>query len=317
MNWYYIDGPHRVGPLSETDWEALVRAGKIQPETLVWHEGMEGKWLPWSQFAPPPEPGEEAHEEGGWEDPETFADRVADRDYPVEIGRCLSRAWAVFKSRFWALAGAVAVLAAVVASAARLPVLDVLLPMALQGVLMGGFYLYYLRLMRGEPATLADLFAGFSPVYFKPLALQTLVSTLVAQVCFLPAGIAAAMMGLTFDGHDVAGFAAKLGGDPQAALVLLLVFLACSIPAVYFTFCWMFAIPLIVDREMPFWPAMQLSRRKVLQHPWRIGVLSVVAGALGLAGLLGMGIGVLFTLPFYFLIVLFLYEDIFNAPKEP
>ena len=48
MNWYYIDGPRRVGPHNETAWAELVRTGIIQPETLVWHEGME-KWTPYRE----------------------------------------------------------------------------------------------------------------------------------------------------------------------------------------------------------------------------------------------------------------------------
>lgn len=40
MDWYYGRGSERVGPVTETEFETLVREGTIVPETYVWHEGM-------------------------------------------------------------------------------------------------------------------------------------------------------------------------------------------------------------------------------------------------------------------------------------
>lgn len=40
MNWYYAEQGQQTGPVSEEQLDELLRNGKIQPETLVWHEGM-------------------------------------------------------------------------------------------------------------------------------------------------------------------------------------------------------------------------------------------------------------------------------------
>ncbi len=40
MNWYYVDQGQQAGPVSDAQFEELVRSGKIQPDTLVWREGM-------------------------------------------------------------------------------------------------------------------------------------------------------------------------------------------------------------------------------------------------------------------------------------
>lgn len=312
MNWYYIDGPLRVGPLNESEWAELLRTGKVGSETLVWYEGL-AKWTPYSQVAPAAEPPEvEVEEEAAQmlpEAPQAYAARVVDLDFPVNVNACVSRAWAVYKRYFWLLVGATLLPLALVGAGSTLPVLEIIIPMALQGVLMGGMYLLFLRLMRGEPAQIADLFGGFSAEFFKPLMLQTLVAYLVSQLCFLPTLIAFKMKGVTIQNYQ-----SIFAEDPQTALVLMLVFMACLIPAVYFGFCWMFSIPLIVDKKMAFWPAMQLSRAKVLQHPWRIGVLAACAGVLGGLGIIGFVIGIVLTLPLNYLIVLHLYEDIFSAP---
>ncbi|MGA3283772.1 MAG: RDD family protein [Verrucomicrobiota bacterium] len=40
MNWYYVDQGQQAGPVNDAQFEELVRSGKIQPDTLVWREGM-------------------------------------------------------------------------------------------------------------------------------------------------------------------------------------------------------------------------------------------------------------------------------------
>jgi hypothetical protein len=45
MNWYYAHGDQRQGPVSESDFDALIAAGTITESTLVWKEGMPN-WAP-------------------------------------------------------------------------------------------------------------------------------------------------------------------------------------------------------------------------------------------------------------------------------
>lgn len=45
MNWYYVEQGQQAGPVSDEQFDELVRAGKIQPDTLVWREGMTA-WTP-------------------------------------------------------------------------------------------------------------------------------------------------------------------------------------------------------------------------------------------------------------------------------
>jgi uncharacterized membrane protein len=50
MDWYYVVDGQQVGPVSEQDLKALVDAGTVTGETLVWHEGMEN-WVPQNTVA--------------------------------------------------------------------------------------------------------------------------------------------------------------------------------------------------------------------------------------------------------------------------
>lgn len=51
MAWFYATGDQPQGPVSEADLDALVKAGAIRPETLVWREGM-ADWEPFRKVSP-------------------------------------------------------------------------------------------------------------------------------------------------------------------------------------------------------------------------------------------------------------------------
>jgi uncharacterized RDD family membrane protein YckC len=40
MQWYYVLGKERIGPVEEEEFRSLVSDGTIRPETLVWRKGM-------------------------------------------------------------------------------------------------------------------------------------------------------------------------------------------------------------------------------------------------------------------------------------
>lgn len=50
MKWYYADNNERRGPVEDPEFQALIAAGKIQPDTLVWRDGM-ANWQPSREVA--------------------------------------------------------------------------------------------------------------------------------------------------------------------------------------------------------------------------------------------------------------------------
>jgi hypothetical protein len=59
MNWYYAQGDERKGPVSEAEFDALIAAGTITENTLVWKEGM-ANWAPLKESRPVGAGGETA-----------------------------------------------------------------------------------------------------------------------------------------------------------------------------------------------------------------------------------------------------------------
>jgi len=97
----------------------------------------------------------------------------------------------------------------------------------LRGVLYGGLYLIFLNRIRGRTAAIGDVFAGFN-IAFAQLVLVSLVSGLLAGI----------------------------------GLVCCLV-----IPGLYLFVAWTFSVPLVADRRLEFWSAMELSR-KIVTRVW-------------------------------------------------
>jgi hypothetical protein len=106
----------------------------------------------------------------------------------------------------------------------------------LDGVLYGGLYVVFLGRIRGEPVTVADAFRGFG-VAFVQLMLVGLVTKVLTTI----------------------------------GLICCLV-----LPGLYLLVAWIFCIPLVIDRRLEFWSAMELSR-KVVTRVWfqMLGLLVV------------------------------------------
>src|SRR5271163_3434698 len=53
MNWFYIEQGKQAGPVNDEQFEDMQRIGEIQPDTMVWHEGMVN-WTPFQELKKEP-----------------------------------------------------------------------------------------------------------------------------------------------------------------------------------------------------------------------------------------------------------------------
>jgi hypothetical protein len=88
-------------------------------------------------------------------------------------------------------------------------------------------------------------------------------------------------------------------------------FMLCILPGVYLALAWSFAMPLVIDRKMDFWPAMQLSLQTFNAN---LGALLVLFVLLYLINALGSSIplGVLVAQPLCSLSVVVAYTRLFG-----
>lgn len=71
-----------------------------------------------------------------------------------------------------------------------------------------------------------------------------------------------------------------------------------------------FAIPLIVDRRMPFWTASMASIHLFKENAVPVGIFAFVASIIGSSGAILCGIGIFFTAPFLWLMMAYGYNQI-------
>jgi hypothetical protein len=105
------------------------------------------------------------------------------------------------------------------------------------GVFYGGLSTVFLNRLRGRPASIGDAFAGFHHG-FAQLLLAGFVSSLVAWL----------------------GFVCCL-----------------LVPGIYLFVAWLFSVPLVADRGLEFWSAMELSRRTVTRVWFQVFALFALA----------------------------------------
>ena len=243
------------------------------------------------------------------------------REYRVDIGGCFERAWKLFAAQPGNIVGATVLVLVVFVGGwllatgigAVVPFAEVVLPMFFTGPLMGGLMWFYLLLARGEAAGVGDAFAGFGP-RFRQLVLASVVQGLVNTLCTLPLGLLAQTMGLTAELLRQQKFPHLTPGN-----VLLLVGTGLFTAAVvtYLNTLWTFSLPLVLDKRMRYWPAMELSRRLVSKRWWMTFLFLFLAGLLSTMGLLVCCVGLFVTVPLHFAMRVYLYDDNFRDLTPP
>ncbi len=199
---------------------------------------------------------------------QAIGNNIIARDYQLQIGHCIGRAWNLVMSHFGLTAGATFLIFLLTSAIAPIPFATLLL----KCVLAGGLQWMFLKLVRGQRAELGDAFAGFT-LAFVPLMLLSLVSQLLGT------------LGLLF----------------------------CILPGIYLLVAWVFGALLVLDKNLDFWPAMELSRRVVTHHWWQVFGLCLLNLLLLCAGSLVLCVGFFIALPVVAAAIVYAYEDIFGS----
>jgi hypothetical protein len=234
-------------------------------------------------------------------DAKVYAAELIARAAPLDIFGCLGRSFDLWKANFLPLVGVTFVVFLVTGVLGMVPILGAIVNVVLSGVFYGGLYYYYLGKMRGEPREFGDAFAGFSKA-FGPLALASLLTVVLtmAVACVL---IAPWVIGIMMTAQQ---------GQPNP-LLLLGVFV-CALPIFYLSISWTFTFALVIDQGLGPWTAMEVSRRVVTKQWFRVFFTILLGGILAMLGLIGLIIGVVFTLPLAIGALLYAYEDLCNPP---
>jgi hypothetical protein len=342
-NYFIIGGDGKeYGPVSDADVRLWIAEGRVNAESRAKAES-DAEFRALAQFP------EFAAALAGQAAPATIAPvktaaDLLERDYELDLGGCITRGWELLKENFGTVF--VSFLVMILMEAVCVAVLNMFTmgfgkgllhaPIALRlgynyfftavislvmGPLMGGLFLVYLKLIRGQATGVGEVFSGFQKAYLQ-LFLGALVVSLIVGACMLPfnfvwqtkAGpLLEQMQQMQNDPAGLQNLLPQLMSAFTSALPVLFV---CLIPVTFLTVCWQFTLPLIIDKQLDFGTAMKTSFKMVTKHWWQVFGLTVLVGLVSFAGVLGCCIGVLVTAPIGLAAMMVAYETIFGAKKN-
>lgn len=260
---------------------------------------------------------------------------VLQREYRVEIGNCLERAWKAVTSNLgpvivsgllfvllmlavgvvfgglMAIGFGVTGLGPGRGGGGGLPSLGIMVGLVLaivvvliafmiaSTVVTAGYSWFYLNLVRDGQANYGMIFEGFRR-QMRSLLGALLFQTLISIAVTVPFTAAVQIIALAGGSGAIMMLASG---------VLQLVSTAISL---YLWAIWFFTTLLILDKRMRAWPAMQLSRKLVSKRIWMTVLFIIVAAILTFAGFLVCIIGLFVSVPLFLAMKAALYEDNFR-----
>jgi uncharacterized membrane protein len=325
-NYLIIGGDGKeYGPVTDADVRKWIAEGRLSALSQAKSES-DAELRPLAQFpefaeafAPTAAPATIA--------PINTSTEFLERDYELDLGGCFSRGWELVKNNMGLLfVGSLLymLIEGAVGGLANIPVIGPLFSIAnfvCAGPLMGGVFYLFIRVNRGEPAEVGDIFSGFRRA-FGQLFLGVLVPGLLVGLCMIPFIVMVIIKLIPLLGqlqHLHPGTPldpATIDALKSVLFATLPVAFLCAIPATYLSVCWKFTLPLIVDRRMDFGAAMKTSWKMVNKHWWQVFGLVILISLLNVAGLCACCVGVLFSIPIGFAALMIAYETIFGGEKN-
>lgn len=335
------------GPVTEAELRTWIAEGRLNAQSMAKGEG-DANFGALSTF---PEFAEALGMAGaayGGPAPALQAVDWRTRDYDLDIGRCISRGWALFADNLGILLGStllyfvlVIVVSMVLGFIANPILISIVGKEAMQsatfkisfdllfrivtaplfGPLIGGLYYIIIQTMRGRPPQVGQLFIGFQKM-FAHLFLGYLVFTLIGALCLVPftiietSRIGPVLLQFQNGGVQPAEMHAKLFELWGAFTSCVPVLLVCFIPTIYFMVNLQFVLPLIIDKEMDFWTAIKTSWRMVHKHWFTLFGLLFLIGLINIGGFCLCCIGFLFTFAFTTAACVYAYETIFGESRS-
>jgi len=220
-----------------------------------------------------------------------------EHDYELDIGDCISRSWELVKTHFWPVVGITTLIMLIVVAVNQF--FGLFTRPAINSIILQH------QISPGQILVLVLVTVASGPIY------TIFMAGLFRYYLKLIRGESAGV------GDAFSGFGSSIGQLVLLSLVLnvltLIGYLLCLVPGIYLAVAWFFSIPLVIDRQMNFWEAMELSRKMVNKHWFLVFAFLLVYGLLSMAGLIACCVGIFVTLAIGLVALMYAYETIFSS----
>ncbi len=162
------------------------------------------------------------------------------------------------------------------------------------------------------------------PAPAEPNYLNQQIVTILSYPVLMPLMIGIIMLAIKHSRGEVLDYRSvisyyHLTGTLSFAGILIYImtvigFVLLILPGIYLSIAYVFTLPLIVDKNMTVWEAMEFSRKSVTKHWFKIfGLMFLLSLIMGV-GILALGIGLIWAVPLMFVALYgLLYPLIFDG----
>jgi len=99
-------------------------------------------------------------------------------------------------------------------------------------------------------------------------------------------------------------------------LLVTIGFFLLVLPGIYLTVGYAMTLPLIIDKGMSPWQAMETSRRAVHKVWWKVAGLFLVMGLIFVVSIIPLGLGLIWTWPMFIILAGVVYHHLFSYEEE-
>lgn len=193
-----------------------------------------------------------------------------------------------------------------------------------KGIIIGGFLVFY-AVMLVVSFVLGGILGIFGALNESPATVMVgeLVIGILASALAYPFMAGINMVGIRRAADQPIGFneifshfGRTLPLVITAVVMLLLIYLGMFlliIPGLYLAVAYLLAIPLVVERGLSPWQALEASRKAISQHWFKAFGLFLLLGLITLVSAIPLGIGLVWSIPLFVIAMGVLYRTIFGV----
>lgn len=193
-----------------------------------------------------------------------------------------------------------------------------------KGIIIGGFLVFYVVLLAATfiLGGVVGIFGALSDNLFLVFVGEILISLLASALAYpFMAGInmvgirRAADQPLSFN-EIFSHFGRTVPLIITAVVMMLLIYLGIIlllIPGIYLSVAYLLAVPLVVERGLSPWQALEASRKAITQHWFKVFGLFLVLGLIVMVSAIPLGIGLVWSIPLMVVAMGVLYRTIFGV----
>jgi uncharacterized membrane protein len=194
-----------------------------------------------------------------------------------------------------------------------------------KGIIFGGLLIFYV-VMFVATSVLGAIFGAIgllSEASLSAILIGQFVISVLASALTYPFLAGVNMVGIRRAANQPVSFNEVFSGLGMfvpllitAVVMTVLVYigsLLLLLPGIYLGVAYMLAMPLVIERGLSPWQALETSRKAISQHWFKVFGLFLVLGLIMALSMIPLGIGLIWSMPLFIISMGVLYRTIFGV----